>query len=447
MGETLMAGAARSDITPPLGSLLVGYADPNRFAESVRDPLNATAVVLERGETLVAIVSLDWSVIENETVAEVRAAVAKLIPIKPENVTISVTHTHSGPATFNVFGWANIDRTYMDMAVPKIADAVRRAYESRRPARIGIGTTQSDVGVNRREIEPAPDHTIKLGVNPWGPYDPTMTVIRVVEEHHWKGIATIVHYGAHATSFDGTTKIVTRDWPGVMCDRVEQLTGGAPVLFINGALGDVGPRMANNKTVGDGESSMLEVGLRAAGDAMRAYRSIHHCEDVTLQTHTSTIDIPYAPLATLKRAQRALARMANHGKTPGPVLAEILHWEAVIEAHSKPPVTSRPFRQTVTRIGSAVIVPIPGEAFAEIVLRIRQESPFDHTLAASVCNGSHGYFVTREARARGGYEVWVAMAFGPQIPADNVDDWLVTSNSLLLRILSLNESAEASGAR
>src|SRR3954469_9233551 len=98
MSDALMGGGARSDITPPLGSLLVGYADPNRFAESVRDPLNATAVVLQRGETLAAIVSIDWSIIENAQVAEVRDAVAKLIPITPENVTVCVTHTHSGPA-------------------------------------------------------------------------------------------------------------------------------------------------------------------------------------------------------------------------------------------------------------------------------------------------------------------------------------------------------------
>jgi hypothetical protein len=434
MAETLLGGAARSDITPPLGSLLVGYADPNRVAESVRDPLNVTAIVLNRGETLAAIVSLDWSIIENETVAEVRAAVANVVPIKPENVTVCVTHTHSGPATFNVFGWANIDRAYMAMAVPKIADAVRRAYESLRPVRIGISTTHSDVGVNRREV--LPDHSITLGVNPWGPYDRTMTVIHIVDEHR-KGIATIVHYGAHATSFDGSTKIVTRDWPGVMCDRVEQLTGGAPVLFINGALGDVGPRMANNKTVGDGECSMLEVGLRAAGDAMRAIRSIHQFDDVILRTLTANIEIPYAPLPPLDEARRELAKRNATTMRPGPELAEYMHWRAVVEAHAKPPMTGKAFQQTLTQIGSAVLVPVPGEPFAEVVLRLREQSPFDHTLVASVCNGSHGYFVTRESRARGGYEVWVAKAFGAQIPADHVDDWLVESNSRLLRELKV----------
>jgi hypothetical protein len=438
MGETLLAGAARSDITPPLGSLLVGYADPNRLAESVRDPLNATAVVLARGETLIAIVSLDWSVIENETVAEVRAVVTKLVPIAPENVTISATHTHSGPATFNVFGWANIDRKYMDMAVPKIADTVRRAYESRQPARIGIGTTQSDVGVNRREV--LPDHSIALGVNPQGPYDPTMTVIRIVDARD-EPLATIVHYGAHPTSFDGTTKIVTRDWPGVMCDRVEQLTGGAPVLFVNGALGDVGPRMANNKTTGDGEWSMLEVGLRAAADAMRAYRSIGQFDDVALRTLTASMDIPYAPLPPIDEAKKQLATWEATEKKPGGELAEYLHWKAVVEAHAKLPMASRRFQQTITQIGSAVLVPIPGEAFAEIVLRLRDHSPFDHTLAASVCNGSHGYFVTRESRARGGYEVWVARAFGAQIPAEHVDDALVESNSRLLRELKSRRAA------
>jgi hypothetical protein len=118
-------------------------------------------------------------------------------------------------------------------------------------------------------------------VNPWGPFDPTMTVIRVQGESG--PIGTIVHYGAHPTTFVSSTRIITRDWPGVMADRVEKLSG-APVLFINSGLGDVGPRMScAPRTVGDEEAATLEVDLRAAGDAMDAYRAIRQFDDAELR--------------------------------------------------------------------------------------------------------------------------------------------------------------------
>ena len=70
-------------------------------------------------------------------------------------------------------------------------------------------------------------------MNPWGPFDPTMTVIRVQGESG--PIGTIVHYGAHPTTFVSSTRIITRDWPGVMADRVEKLSG-APVHNIDDVL-------------------------------------------------------------------------------------------------------------------------------------------------------------------------------------------------------------------
>ena len=115
--------------------------------------------------------------------------------------------------------------------------------------------------------------------------------------------------------------------------------------------------------------------------------------------------------------------------------AEHRHAKWVLEAHEQAPKPHHVWRQSLTEIGPLAIVPIPGEAFSEIVLRIRDQSPFQYTLCASVSNGSHGYYVTREARVRGGYEVDVARAYGAYVLADNIDDYLVENNTKLLREL------------
>ena len=98
--------------------------------------------------------------------------------------------------------------------------------------------------------------------------------------------------------------------------------------------------------------------------------------------------------------------------------------------------THRPFLWTLLRIGDAAIIPFPGELFAEIGLRLKQYSPFRHTLVASTTNGSLGYLVTREARARGGFEVMVAdTIYGAYVLDHKIDDFLVTKGLELLRKL------------
>ena len=430
MNSYLLAGVGRTEITPSLGTALAGYPVQERVAETVRDPLHATALVLARGDCRAAIISLDWILIEAEEVAAIRHLVYEQTGIPPANVTVAAIQSHSAPRTFTAWGWGEKDRAYVAAVLPRIGEAVIQAVNNLQPARVGIGTTPSDVGVNRRQIRP--NHTVALGVNPWGPYDPTMTVLRI--EGAGGPLATLIHYGAHPTVFGGKSRAVSRDWPGIMIDRVEALTG-APALFINGAVGDVAPRTNFLGAVGDGETALLEVGTRAATDALRAYRGIKELRDLDLAVVTAEIQLPYRPLTDLAEATRQLAAAEANKDQWGQPMCDYRHWQAVVNAHREPPVTDITFAQTITRLGPVALVPFPGEPFTEIVLRLRDYSPFQHTLCASTTNGCLGYFVTRESLHRGGYEVWVGKAYGAYILAETIDDALIEANLSLLRAL------------
>jgi hypothetical protein len=430
MNSLLFAGVGRSDITPPLGTPLAGYPVQDRAAETVRDPLQATTIVLERNGLRVALISLDWILIEQEETDEIRRLVYERTGIAPAHVTICAIQSHSAPRTFTVWGWGDKDRDYVRLALPRIVDSVVQAVAEMQPVLVGIGVTASEVGVNRRQVRE--DHAVVLGVNPWGPYDPTMTVLRF--EGVRGPVAAVVHYGAHPTVFDGKSRAVSRDWPGVMIDRIEALTG-ATTLFINGAVGDVAPRTNYLAAVGDGETALFEVGTRAATDALCAYRAIREWRDLELGLFVREIVLPYRPLPPVEEARRNLAT-AEPGKDRwGQPMCDYRHWQAVLQAHEGPVEDGTRFTQTITRLGPVALVPFPGEPFAEIVLRLRAYSPFLHTLCASTTNGSFGYFVTRESLHRGGYEVWVAKAMGPYLLAENIDDVLVERNLQLLREL------------
>lgn len=434
MEFSLSAGIARQTITPPPGTALFGYAT-ERLGNHVADDLNATALVLQSGSTIAVFVSLDICVIDEEETAKIREDASAKTAIAPQNITIHATHTHSGPATVNARGWGERNTAYLDSIRPHIVQVIVQAQQSLQPVRVGFGVTKSDVGINRREL--TLKGGVSLGFNEWGPCDDDLTVVRFEGEHGT--VAQLIHLSAHPTS-RGSEPSVSRDWPGVMIDRVEKVTC-AKVLFINGAFGDVAPRTNVGGSTGDGEVAATEVGLRAATDALRAFRSIKDFRDVPLELEFDEFELPYAPLPTAEEASNEREKYEDSKHEKGRNGAEWNYWNAVLQAHQEPLQSGRRISQTITRLGPLAIVPFPGEVFAEIALRIKQHSPFQHTLCAGTCNGHLGYLVTRDSRARGGYEVWVMRAFSTYLLAENLDDVLVMENVRMLNKLIEEPSA------
>jgi len=450
--DYLLAGVGRADITPPLDTLLMGYPDPHgqRRAEQVHDPLQATALVFKYGETRAALVSMDLGVIQDAHVADIRRLASAETGIEPHNIAVCTIQTHSSPCTQLIWGWCDLDLDYIErIMIPGAVNAVVDAAKSCLPVRVGIGVTMSEVGVNRRPLDR--DHQSFLGQYARGLYDPEMTVLRIESERGT--LANLVHYGAHPTVLGAaTSKLISRDWPGVMIDRVEHFTG-APTLFFNGAVGDIAPRVLNGgaigdcanvrprdpsdpgAAIGDGLDALREVGGRAATDAMRAWRAIKELRDLPLTVLVEDYELPYRPLTPLAEAQRQLAAFESRRDEPGEGMCEYRHWQAVTAAHQSAPQSGKTYRQTILALGPLAIVPFPGEPFAQTVLTLRDLSPFQHTLCVSTACGNNAYFPTLESLPRGGYEPWVGKAMGAYLLAENIADVLVDRNLEMLHRL------------
>ena len=119
-------------------------------------------------------------------------------------------------------------------------------------------------------------------------------------------MANIVHCTAHCTAAGVNTQ-VTRDWAGVMIDRLYQ-ESGVITMFINGLAGDISPRMANGKSTGDIHHAM-EVGAKAGLDAVRAYKDIRVCRDKEMSVVTGDLKLPHAPLIPLEEARKKMKRL------------------------------------------------------------------------------------------------------------------------------------------
>jgi hypothetical protein len=241
----------------------------------------------------------------------------------------------------------------------------------------------------------------------------------------------------------GANNLISRDWCGIMKDRIESQFN-APVLFLSGAIGGVGPRtnlrVGENALAaggGDGIDSVREVGYRAATDAMRALLSIKEWrKDLKLNVQVEDITIPYAPLMPLEKAKAIMKKYESTKDQYGWDMCEYEHHRAVVEAHEKEPIESRQFTQSIITLGPLALVPFPGEVFPGITLRIKHGSPYLYTLSCSITNGYLSYIHTREAIHRERdqiFEIWSTKMMNAYMFADNIDDVLVEQNLKILR--------------
>lgn len=413
--EQLYLGVGRTVITPKIGAALCGYR-PDLFSESLNDDLTVTAFYFQTDSTVALMITATVCEIQTELCDELRAELASTYHVPLGQIVLCCTHTHSGPNLMGVVGWGDIDREYLETVFrPRLHEAVSTAIENSQPVRMGVGVGESLVGINRREIRPNGD--VWLGQNPWGPFDPKMTILSFIGTDN-QCVANIIHYGAHGTGA-GQNKEISRDWSGVMTDRLEA-ESGAITAFFNGPEGDVGPRLTNEKTIGtkgkvdENLQMALELGGVAAQDALRIYRTIRAYSVPTLKTLCVDTTVPLSPRIPLEEARAGYEEYKEH----------TVNWQAAKKEHYRQIVASYEngeadepyfhFPQTLVRIGEIIFASYPYELFSEIGLRIAREIKDARVLSLSNANGGEGYFVTEDQICRGGYEVDMFLNGKPQ---------------------------------
>ncbi|MCI0418805.1 MAG: hypothetical protein L0387_06165 [Acidobacteria bacterium] len=416
------AGAATSNITPWLGISSNGGMQ-DRVPQHVHDELHARALVLDDGQTRLALVTVDSCMVPRQIFDTARKLVHQHTGLPIENMLMSATHTHTAGTAAPVFQ-SEADPEYQLFLTRKIADAVRIALYNMEPARVGWGVGQVPQHVfNRRwkmkpgTIPPNPFggiDQVKMNpaagspdlVEPAGPTDPDLTVISV-RALDGRPIALLANYSLH---YVGAGHF-SADYFGVFADRIQQLLGAdrqdPPFvgMLSNGTSGNINNIDFRQQRPADPPfSKMKAVANDVAAEALRVSSNIGYQDWVPLAVRQTEIDLNVRR-PTAEERDRARQIMA---KAQGPAmrtLEEIYARETVLisEYPSKVPVILQ-----ALRIGDLGIAAIPGEVFVEIGLEIKKKSPFAATFTTSLANGYNGYLPTPEHHRLGGYETWRA---------------------------------------
>lgn len=386
----LLAGAARVCITPAEPVPLAGFYDRQGPFESVHDDIYARAIVFESGASTAAIVTVDICIMSDWFWDVTTDAIAAHLPIAKENVLLNASHTHGGPALYESPGMSVVDSSFMDdrsfddlrkqytdNLMENIVFAVETAYEKRVPARIGYGSGESFIGINRRDSSGG-DMTI--GVNPAGPVDRELIVIRVDNE---KGapIAVLFNLGVHGVSM--MTRALTGDWCGIAAQEIEKaMDGGIVAAYLSGAAGNVNSVVLAQPCFGTG-----------AGDAATLAAKVS--DDVLAIEKTIAADAGGPVRAAVKTAI-----------LPGKRYLGLIGFDPRYDEFAKDtsPVPNTEIRMSALRVGPILFGASNAETFCEIGMEFKKKSPFVRTVFMGMTNGYASYIPSDEEMSRGGYE-------------------------------------------
>jgi hypothetical protein len=385
-----------------------GFGNRALPSQSIHDDLTATALVLDDGTTRLGIVAADVIALADWHVAEIRERARAAVEIPPDNLLLALSHTHSGPLTWRGRGYDELVEPYCHNLTNQIVGALAWAERQARPARLAFDRGDVQIQVNRREKRS--DGTTVIGVNPTGPIDPEVGVVRIDAEDG-QPIAALVNYACHPVILGPRSYALSADFVGRVRAIVEA-GSGARCLFLQGCTGDLNPIGG----VTDRYDNCYRLGTILGGEVLKTYARIEPAPLDGLGATRRVFNLPFQPLEPIPTIEQEIAelqgRLAGLQAEVAPALlvqttqfALAQAEQALGEVKAGRSQRQLPFEVQALRLGTVGIAAAPAELFVEIGLAIKQRSPFAATLALGYANGCIGYVPVATAYPDGGYEV------------------------------------------
>ncbi len=231
-GEKWSVGFAKEVLTPDDITeetyYIAGY-NTNNPAKSVLDDMYAKAVYLDdnSGRGGVIVCAIDCVGISRKDINDIRKIVIESGNIPNlKSINICATHSHSAIDTQGLWGKNFLsdgkNKVFMNRLKELTSKAIVDAYNARKDGNLYFGTAETEEFLIDTRT---PDD-----------YDSTLTRIRFDPADGTED-TYIVNLACHAECLGARTTVVSADFPAYMEKEIVEQTGGANVVFVNGAIG------------------------------------------------------------------------------------------------------------------------------------------------------------------------------------------------------------------
>ena len=419
--ESLKAGAAEIDITPPVGYRLAGYFN-ERFSTGVHDPLHAKAIVLEQGARQLALVSCDLVGISLGVTTNARARASERTGIPVSNIVICATHSHTGPL------YEGALRDYLHEAAKakhgddpqekadypafltgQLVKVIAAAQANLRPAQLAAGIArQEKLSFNRRywmkngKVATNPGQLNPDIVRPAGPIDPDVGILLARGLRQPQPFAGLTVFAVHSDTVGGTE--YSADYEYFLEQTLRRAFGKDFIsAFGLGTCGDLNHINVHEKEPPRARFAVAErIGRTLGEKVISAAKDLPVISAPGLAVRSTILRVPLQEVTPQQLAEARLT-MSKFADTNTAFLAKVAAVKT-LDLASRGPFC--PMEVQVFRLDAdTAIVCLPCEIFVELGLAIKQASPFKRTLVIEICNDRPSYVPTQKAFAEGGYEI------------------------------------------
>ncbi len=427
-------GAAKTGMTPPKGSI-IGDSYGIRVSEGVHDELYIKTLVFEQAGQRVAFITLDVISLPHLLVMKSRALIHKQTGIAVNNIILNATHLHAGPQMNPLFwdvvgGSAKLKSQEFAHKLPElILESVKSAISKIQPVHVSIGNVQeTSISFNRRFL--MKDGTFKTNpgklnpniVRPAGPIDPSLSMV-YFESLDKKPVAILVNFALHVAVIGGNN--FSSDFPGVMSDLIGKVKGEEVVtVFTNGTSGNINHIDVSNSNQLSGFDESQRIGTILAERVLNALNSLRPIPITSLKATIQAVNLPVFKVVEKLEMIWAKDVISKFGKPKGSGFADVVSaWRILDLVKYQGGLDTRHNSTTTVPLtvdGSALesevsviafgnqmaLVGFPGDAFVELGLGIKLNSPFPFTIVSEQSgNGTLSYIPNKKAFPEGQYEV------------------------------------------
>jgi len=343
------------------------------------DLCEARAVWLDAGDGGVLLIGIDCIALDSGTVDEIRAAIGEI----PGCLAINIyaTHTHAGPDTLGLWGPMGVNgknSEYMKNLISAAAEAGREAAGNAHEGKLYFGYAETQ---NMFRDSRFPEV-----------FDPNLYQLRFEAADGSAG-TRIYFYGAHAESLRGSNTLVSRDFPGRLCDAMAELTGDNTMF----ASSPAGGLIMTKEFVATATSALAVRNLETTAEKL-----IEYAKSITPETEREL-----SP--ALKFSRTVFTVPLDNPAFAAYKFLGILNNKAVrADSATGHGVETE---LAVLMLGDLAVTLLPGEIFPELVLggvfgqmnpdgvnprplnEIAKENGIDQMIAIGLCNDELGYIV------------------------------------------------------
>ena len=317
-GETLIAGAAKEDITPLFPLRLCGFGDREGNFDKVLEPLYIRCVYLEQKGLKLVLISADILWWGSKLVERIQNEAFSRYSISPDMVLLSATHNHSGPPTDDhvLDRLESYSPEYADYLFEKAVHVIGLAIQNKQSAKLSRYSGNCNINVNRRLMV---NGKIEMMPNYSAPRDTTLTVLRL-ENAKGDIIAHMHHYACHATV--SAENNIQPEYPGIANRLLDDMFPGSTNVFWQGATADMRP----NIVLGDqflklGYDESIAFAKLYVASIQKALESPSEQLNAELSFKTETALLPIKPIEPKEK----LIELSKHNSIEGEWAKKVLN--------------------------------------------------------------------------------------------------------------------------